>query len=70
MLGWTCFTYPFNMTGHPAATVPAGLAPDGLPVGLQIVGGWRADTTVLRAAAAYEEVRPWLATLASAAAID
>ena len=70
VLGWTCFTYPFNMTGHPAATVPAGLAPDGLPVGLQIVGGWRADTTVLRAAAAYEEVRPWLATLASAAAID
>ena len=66
VLGWTCFTYPFNMTGHPAATVPAGLAADGLPVGLQIVGGWREDATVLRAAAAYEELRPWLASLAGA----
>ena len=66
VLGWTCFTYPFNVTGHPAATVPAGLAADGLPVGLQIVGGWRADATVLRAAAAYEELRPWLAELREA----
>ena len=65
VLGWTCFTYPFNMTGHPAATVPAGLAANGLPVGLQIVGGWREDAAVLRAAAAYEELRPWLAPLAS-----
>lgn len=65
-LAWTCFTYPFNVSGHPAATVPAGLAPDGLPVGLQIVGRPRGDVAVLRAAAAYEESRPWLDLLRTA----
>lgn len=58
-LSWTAFTYPFNLTGNPAATVPAGFASDGLPVGLQMVGRWRADATVLRAAAAYEDAFPW-----------
>jgi aspartyl-tRNA(Asn)/glutamyl-tRNA(Gln) amidotransferase subunit A len=36
-LSWTAFTYPFNLSGQPAATVPCGFASDGLPVGLQIV---------------------------------
>lgn len=58
-LNWTAFTYPFNLTGHPAATVPCGFASDGLPVCLQFVGRWRDDATVLRAAAAYEELAPW-----------
>ncbi len=58
-LAWTPFTYPFNLTGQPAATVPCGFASDGLPVGLQIVGRWRDDVAVLRAAAAFEEARPW-----------
>ena len=58
-LGWTAFTYPFNTTGQPAATVPCGFAGDGLPVGLQIVGRWRDDVTVLRASAAFEAVDPW-----------
>jgi aspartyl-tRNA(Asn)/glutamyl-tRNA(Gln) amidotransferase subunit A len=58
-LGWTAFTYPFNVTGQPAATVPCGLAGDGLPVGLQIVGRWRDDATVLRASAAFEALAPW-----------
>lgn len=58
-LGWTPFTFPFNMTGQPAATVPCGFTADGLPVGLQIVGRRFADATVLRAAAAFEAVRPW-----------
>jgi len=58
-LRWTPFTYPFNLTGQPAASVPCGLASNGLPVGLQIVGRWRDDATVLRAAAAFEEARPW-----------
>ena len=58
-IGWASFSYPFNFTGQPAATVPAGFAPSGLPVGLQIVGRRFADLTVLQAAAAYEEARPW-----------
>ncbi len=58
-LGWSAFTYPFNVTGVPAATVPCGRAANGLPVGLQIVGRWRDDTTVLRASAAFEALAPW-----------
>jgi Asp-tRNA(Asn)/Glu-tRNA(Gln) amidotransferase A subunit family amidase len=53
------FTYPFNLTGQPAATVPCGFTSEGLPVGLQIVGRWRQDGTVLRAAAAFEALQPW-----------
>jgi aspartyl-tRNA(Asn)/glutamyl-tRNA(Gln) amidotransferase subunit A len=58
-LDWTPFTFPFNLTGQPAATVPCGFDRDGLPIGLQIVGRWRDDRTVLRAAAAFEAARPW-----------
>ena len=58
-LSWTPFTYIFNVTGQPAASVPCGFDSAGLPVGLQIVGHWRDDVTVLRAAAAYEEAHPW-----------
>lgn len=57
-LSWTPFTYPFNITGLPAASVPCGLS-NGLPVGLQIVGRWRQDALVLRASAAFEEAAPW-----------
>jgi Asp-tRNA(Asn)/Glu-tRNA(Gln) amidotransferase A subunit family amidase len=53
------FTYPFNLTNQPAATVPCGFTAEGLPVGLQIVGKWHADATVLRAAACFEAARPW-----------
>jgi aspartyl-tRNA(Asn)/glutamyl-tRNA(Gln) amidotransferase subunit A len=56
---WISFTYQFNMTGQPAATVPAGFTKDGLPIGLQIVGRHLDDATVLRAAAAYEAAAPW-----------
>ncbi len=58
-LGWTPFTYPFNLTGQPAASVPCGFTADGLPVGLQIVGRRHADALVLRAAAAFEALQPW-----------
>ena len=58
-LDWTPFTFPFNLTGQPAATVPCGLDRNGLPVGLQIVGRWRDDSSVLRAAAAFEAAMPW-----------
>jgi Asp-tRNA(Asn)/Glu-tRNA(Gln) amidotransferase A subunit family amidase len=53
------FTFPFNMTGQPAASVPCGFTREGLPVALQIVGGWHADTLVLQAAAAFEQAAPW-----------
>ena len=52
-------TYPFNFSGHPAASVPAGLTDAGLPCGLQIVGPRFRDDLVLRASLAYEEARPW-----------
>jgi aspartyl-tRNA(Asn)/glutamyl-tRNA(Gln) amidotransferase subunit A len=55
---WTPFTYPFNLTQQPAASVPCGLTADGLPVGLQIVGRRYDDAGVLRAARAFETVQP------------
>ena len=58
MLGWTPFSYPFNLTQQPACTIPCGLTADGLPIGLQIVGPMFGDALVLRAARAYETVRP------------
>ena len=56
---WLCFTFPLNMTGQPAATVPAGFTQDGLPVGLQIIGRHLDDRGVLQACAAFEAARPW-----------
>ena len=55
---WTPFTYPFNLTGQPAATGPCGFTAEGLPVGLQIVGGMYQDEQVLQAAQAYQLARP------------
>jgi aspartyl-tRNA(Asn)/glutamyl-tRNA(Gln) amidotransferase subunit A len=58
-LAWMAFTYPFNVTGQPAASVPCGFTDAGLPVGLQIVGKRFDDSTVLAAAAAFEKIAPW-----------
>jgi aspartyl-tRNA(Asn)/glutamyl-tRNA(Gln) amidotransferase subunit A len=58
MLGWTPFSYPFNLTQQPACSIPCGLTREGLPIGLQIVGPMFGDALVLRAARAYESVRP------------
>jgi amidase len=52
-------TYAFNLSAYPAISVPCGATQDGLPVGLQIAGGWRQDALVLKAAAAFEGARPW-----------
>jgi aspartyl-tRNA(Asn)/glutamyl-tRNA(Gln) amidotransferase subunit A len=59
VLGWMPFTYPFNITGQPAAAIPAGVTARGLPVGLQVVGHRNADRVVLAASAAFEAVSPW-----------
>jgi len=56
---WAPFPIIANLTGQPAISLPAGLTSDGLPVGLQIIGRHLDDATVLRAASAFEAVRPW-----------
>jgi aspartyl-tRNA(Asn)/glutamyl-tRNA(Gln) amidotransferase subunit A len=56
---WTAYQYPFNLTGHPAISVPSGWTRDGLPTALQIVGRWWVDADVLRVAALFEQARPW-----------
>lgn len=56
---WLPFTAPMNLTGQPAATVPAGWTRNGLPVGLQVAGRHLDDVLVLRASAAFETVAPW-----------
>ena len=53
------FTVPFNWSGYPAASVPCGFTSEGLPVALQVVGRWHADSQVLQAAASFEQAAPW-----------
>ena len=55
---WSPFSYPFNMTRQPAASIPCGLTNAGLPIGLQIVGPLYAEDRVLRAARAFETTQP------------
>ena len=59
LLGAVAFTYPFNLSGHPAATVRAGFTDNHLPAGLQIIGPRHRDDLVLQAAHGYEQARPW-----------
>jgi aspartyl-tRNA(Asn)/glutamyl-tRNA(Gln) amidotransferase subunit A len=56
---WIAMTFPINLTGQPAASVPAGFTREGLPVGLQIVGRHLDDPMVLRASRCFEAARPW-----------
>jgi amidase len=58
LIGW-CLTYPVNFTGHPAASIPAGLGAGNMPVGMQIIGRRYADADVLAASAAFERLQPW-----------
>ena len=57
-IDWSPFSYPFNLTRQPAASIPCGLTGAGLPIGLQIVGPLYADDRVLRAAHAFEVTQP------------
>jgi Asp-tRNA(Asn)/Glu-tRNA(Gln) amidotransferase A subunit family amidase len=57
-VGWA-FTWPFNLTGQPAVSIPCGWTKSGLPLGLQLVGRRGADGLVLRVAAAIEALAPW-----------
>lgn len=59
IVSWVYYTYPFNLTGQPAASIPAGFTRAGLPVGLQVVAGINQETDIFRAAAAFEQLRPW-----------
>lgn len=59
LLAWVSFTYPFNITGHPAASIPCGWTKDGLPIGLQIIGSRFDELTVLQTSKAFEEIAPW-----------
>ena len=57
--GFLPFTYPINMIGNPAASIPAGFTAEGLPIGLHIVGQWGDEETVIAASSAFENARPW-----------
>ena len=57
--GYLPFTYPINMIGYPAASVPCGFSSDGMPIGLHIVGRRGDEATVLAASAAFERAMPW-----------
>lgn len=57
LIGW-CMTYFLNFSGHPAASIPAGLA-NGIPVGMQLIGRRYADADVIAASATFERLRPW-----------
>lgn len=57
--GYLPFTFPINVVGHPAASVPCGFSSGGMPIGLHIVGRRLDEETVIAASAAFERVRPW-----------
>lgn len=57
--GYLPFTYPINVIGHPAASVPCGFSADGMPIGLHIVGRKGDEETVIAASAAFERAMPW-----------
>jgi len=58
-VAWMSYTYPFNMTGNPAASIPCGWSSEGLPIGMQIIGRRFDDLTVLQVSKAFEDIAPW-----------
>ncbi len=59
LVSWMAYTYPFNMNGLPAASIPSGWTSSGLPIGLQIIGKRYDEKTVLQVSKAFEEIAPW-----------
>ncbi len=59
IVSWISYTYPFNMSGLPAASIPSGWNKSGLPIGMQIVGKRFDEKTVLQVSKAFEELAPW-----------
>ena len=59
--GWSSYVYPFNLTGHPALTVPNGFDDAGLPTAVQLVGRWGAEPDLLRLGGVLEAAQPWTA---------
>ncbi len=57
-LGWSPFSWPINLAGLPAATIPCGFDRDGLPIGLQIIAPWLEEGRIFRVAAAFEAAGP------------
>jgi Asp-tRNA(Asn)/Glu-tRNA(Gln) amidotransferase A subunit family amidase len=58
LMDWL-LTYPFNLTGHPAASIPCGWSSEGLPIGMQIIGKRFDEVSVLQVSKAFEELQPW-----------
>jgi aspartyl-tRNA(Asn)/glutamyl-tRNA(Gln) amidotransferase subunit A len=57
---WFPWTMPFNLSGHPAITLPCGFGADGLPIGLQLIGRLRGEAELLQACALFERASPLL----------
>jgi aspartyl-tRNA(Asn)/glutamyl-tRNA(Gln) amidotransferase subunit A len=58
--GYLPFTYPINLIGHTAASIPAGFSTDGMPIGLHIIGRMGGEEAVIAASAAFEQAQPWV----------
>ena len=58
-VSWVSYTYPFNLTGQPGASLPVGWTDDGMPVALQLIAKSHSETDIFRLAAAFEAAQPW-----------
>ena len=59
IVSWVYYTYPFNLTGNPAASVPVGFNDQGLPMGMQMVTGTKQEILLLQLSRQLEQINPW-----------